>query len=77
MGQAYPEVVAQKDFIKNVVREEENTFLRTLTSGIKKLEQITEDLAKTGEKTSMCTFYYVQCSNIAFWCFLKENIIEK
>lgn len=47
----FPEIIAQKDFIKNVVREEENTFLRTLTSGIKKLEQITEDLAKTGEKT--------------------------
>ncbi len=45
----FPSVVAQQDFIKNVVKEEEATFLRTLTLGIKKLDQIIELSKKSSE----------------------------
>ena len=38
MGEAYPELKAQKDLIKKVIKEEEETFLRTLDNGIKLLE---------------------------------------
>ncbi len=39
-AETFPEVAGQEDYIKRVVEEEENSFLRTLTSGIKRLETI-------------------------------------
>ena len=34
----FPEVSAQKDFLKKIIQEEENSFLRTLASGSKRFE---------------------------------------
>ncbi|MDE7180760.1 MAG: alanine--tRNA ligase [Muribaculaceae bacterium] len=38
MGEAYPELPAQKELIKKVIKEEEESFLRTLENGIKLLD---------------------------------------
>ena len=38
MGEAYPELAAQRDIIMKVIKEEEDSFLRTLENGIKLLE---------------------------------------
>ena len=47
MGDAYPELVQQKTLIEKVIKEEEESFLRTLETGIKLLDkQITETKAK-------------------------------
>lgn len=47
MGEAYPELVQQRVLIEKVIKEEEESFLRTLETGIKLLEkQITETKEK-------------------------------
>ena len=40
MGSAYPEIVAQRKLIESVIREEEQSFLRTLDRGIKMLDDL-------------------------------------
>ena len=39
MAEAFPELIAQKNLIEKVITEEENTFLKTLASGIIRLDQ--------------------------------------
>ncbi|MEO9967851.1 MAG: alanine--tRNA ligase [Reichenbachiella sp.] len=45
----FPELIAQKDFIEKVIREEELSFLRTLDKGLSKLDVIIENV-KNGSK---------------------------
>lgn len=40
MGNAYPELISQKSLIEKVIKEEEESFLRTLETGIKLLEKV-------------------------------------
>ena len=42
MGEYFPELKAQKDLIQRVVKQEEESFLRTLAEGLKRIEQITQ-----------------------------------
>ncbi len=41
----YPEISAQREFIQKVIREEEQSFLRTLENGLRRLEQIRREHA--------------------------------
>lgn len=50
MGEAYPELIAQKELIEKVIKEEEEAFLRTLETGIRLLDKTIED-AKGSNKT--------------------------
>jgi alanyl-tRNA synthetase len=53
MGAAFPELIAQKNLIKNVIREEEASFLKTLDKGLLLLDVIissTESKEISGEK---------------------------
>ncbi|MFD2517845.1 alanine--tRNA ligase [Salinimicrobium flavum] len=43
MGEAFPELRSQKELCKNVIREEENSFLRTLDQGLVLLDQIMKE----------------------------------
>ena len=43
MGSQFNELNAQKDLIQKVVKEEEESFLRTLEDGLKRIEQITKN----------------------------------
>ncbi len=47
MGEAYPEIIAQKKLIETVIREEEMAFLRTLDRGIRLMD---EYIAKSKDK---------------------------
>ncbi len=40
MGEAFPELVSQQSLIEKVIKEEEESFLRTLSTGIKLLDDI-------------------------------------
>ena len=51
MGEAYPELPAQKDLIKKVIKEEEDSFLRTLDKGIRLLDEEMNSLKKEGKTT--------------------------
>jgi len=43
MGNQFAELKAQKELIQKVVKEEEESFLRTLEDGLKRIEQITKN----------------------------------
>ncbi|NDV66439.1 alanine--tRNA ligase [Bacteroides sp. 224] len=48
MGEAYPELVAQRVLIEKVIKEEEETFLHTLETGIRMLDKTMEDAKAKG-----------------------------
>ncbi|QOD60184.1 alanine--tRNA ligase [Polaribacter haliotis] len=53
MGEAFPELKAQKQLIENVIKEEETSFLRTLDQGLVLLDAIIENSSSkeiSGEK---------------------------
>ena len=52
MGGAYPELNAQKELIAKVIKEEEDSFLRTLETGIRLLDKTMAD-AKAAGKTEI------------------------
>ncbi len=49
MGDAYPELVAQSELIKRVIKEEEESFLRTLETGIKLIDKVVADTKAAGK----------------------------
>ena len=51
MGDAYPELIAGRDLIAKVMREEEESFLRTLETGIRLLDKQIEEAKKAGKTT--------------------------
>ena len=50
MGAAYPELPAQRELIDRVIKEEEDSFLRTLDKGINLLNGEMDELKAHGEK---------------------------
>ena len=49
MGAAYPELEAQRELIMRVIKEEEDSFLRTLSNGISMLNEAMDEVKKEGK----------------------------
>jgi alanyl-tRNA synthetase len=49
MGETYPELEAQKELISKVMKEEEDSFLRTLETGIRLLDGVMEETKQQGK----------------------------
>ena len=49
MGAAYPELEAQRELIMRVMKEEEDSFLRTLSNGINMLNEAMDEVKKAGK----------------------------
>ncbi len=52
MGEAFPELTAQRELITKVIKEEEESFLRTLSNGINMLSTAIEEV-KAAQKTEL------------------------
>lgn len=52
MGSAYPELTAQQSLIEKVIKEEEESFLRTLETGIRLLDKLMSDV-KASKSTTL------------------------
>ncbi|QUB43868.1 alanine--tRNA ligase [Porphyromonas sp. oral taxon 275] len=50
MGEAYPELVAGRELIEKVMREEEESFLHTLETGIRLLDKQIEECQRQGQQ---------------------------
>ncbi len=49
MGETYPELEAQRELISKVIKEEEESFLRTLETGIRLLDGVMEETKQQGK----------------------------
>jgi len=49
MGHPYEELIKQKDLIEKVIREEEQSFFRTLEQGIKRMDDLMQSSKKANE----------------------------
>ncbi len=77
MGDAYPELSAQKELIKRVIKEEEDSFLRTLDNGIRLLDNVMAQASKDGRTTVDGKDAFVLYDTYGFPLDLTELILRE
>lgn len=77
MGEAYPELPAQKELIKKVIKEEEDAFLRTLDNGIRLLEGEMAKLKSEGKTTLSGHTAFTLYDTFGFPLDLTELILRE
>ena len=77
MGKAYPELVAQKSLIEKVIKEEEESFLRTLETGIRLLEKVMDDSRKEGKTEVTGKVAFTLYDTFGFPLDLTELILRE
>ncbi len=74
---AYPELVTKKDYIKRVIRMEEERFRATIDAGLSILDSLTADLAKKGETTLSGAETFKLYDTYGFPIDLTEEILAE
>ena len=77
MGDAYPELVAQKTLIEKVIKEEEESFLRTLETGIRLLDKKMEETKAAGKQVISGVDAFTLYDTYGFPLDLTELILRE
>jgi alanyl-tRNA synthetase len=77
MGTAFPELNAQKDLIRRVIREEEQSFLSTLENGMRLLDQLVEKARKEKSTTIRGKEVFTLYDTFGFPLDLTELILQE
>ncbi len=77
MGDSYPELPAQKELIKKVIKEEEESFLRTLDNGIKLLDSFMKKLKEENKKELKGEDAFILYDTYGFPLDLTELILRE
>ena len=77
MGQAFPELAAQKELIMKVMKEEEDSFLRTLETGIRLLNGVMEETKRAGKTQIAGTEAFTLFDTFGFPLDLTELICRE
>ncbi len=77
MGEAYPEIAAQRELIMKVIKEEEDAFLRTLDKGISILDNAIQAARKEGKTEISGKDAFVLYDTYGFPLDLTELILKE
>jgi len=77
MGKAYPELISQKSLIEKVIKEEEDSFLRTLETGIKLLDKVMDETKKEGKTEVTGKVAFTLYDTFGFPLDLTELILRE
>ena len=77
MGKAYPELISQKTLIEKVMKEEEESFLRTLETGIRLLDKVMEDSKKEAKTEVTGKVAFTLYDTFGFPLDLTELILRE
>jgi len=77
MGSAYPELAAQQPLIEKVIKEEEESFLRTLETGIRLLDKLMTEVRGTKTDTLSGNDVFTLYDTYGFPVDLTELILKE
>jgi alanyl-tRNA synthetase len=77
MRKAYPQLIEKKDFVKEVIKVEEERFFLTLKEGVKKVEEIIKTADREGRKVIKGSEAFSLYDTYGFPLDLTEDMAEE